>query len=350
MAEHVHTLIIGAGVVGAGVAYALRSMSDRIYVVEAEARPCTGMSSRNSGVIHAGLYYPGDSLKMRLCRRGAQLLYAFAARHGIAHQKTGKYIVANQPEELAYLDWLKNHVHGVPLREVAHPPDGIRAKRALFSPNTGIVEVHALVERLLDQSGANLVFNQKVESLAVEKQGVLLRIAGEEYLAERVVNCAGLHAAAFAPKQRHFYARGSYFQVKIPAGVDPPHLVYPAVPKGSAGLGIHLTRNMFGEAYLGPDVEWIDREDYSVDEGRRLSFFRAAKTYLPWLEPELLGPGYAGIRAKLKADGFADFMLAREGGQYPVIHCLGIESPGLTAAMAIGERVAAILEGNAPAE
>lgn len=350
MTEHVHTLIIGAGVVGAGVAYALRSMAERVYVVEAASRPCTGMSSRNSGVIHAGLYYPSDSMKTRLCRRGAQLLYEFAERHAVPHQRTGKYIVANQAEELDYLDWLKDNVSGIPLYEVDPPRGGIAAKRALFSPNTGIVEVHALVDKLLEQSRATLVFQQKVDALTIEDRGILLRIAGEEYLAEQVVNCAGLHATDLTRTHRHYYARGSYFQLKIPAGVELPNLVYPAVPKGSSSLGIHLTRNIFGEAYLGPDIEWIEHEDYSVDEQRRRVFFQAAKSYLPWLEPEHLGPGYAGIRTKLARDRFSDFLLLREGAAYPVFHCLGIESPGLTAAMAIGEYLAERLGVAIPAD
>ncbi len=340
MTEKIGAVIIGAGVVGAGVAYALRDFADDVFVVDAGPRAGTGITSRNSGVVHAGLYYPPDSLKMALCRRGADLLYPFAAKHKIPCLRTGKYIVANNAEELAYLDWLMANVgDDGRLRDAERVPSGVRAERALFSPNTGIIDIHAFVEALLEQSGATLLFEQRVASLEAVDNGVRLDINGESYLAERVVNCAGLQAAGLAGR-RCYFARGAYFRVHIPNHVDAPHLVYPAVPKGSPSLGVHLTRNVYGEAYLGPDIEWIDDEDYAVDESRREGFYRAAKTYLPWLSPDHLQPGYAGIRPKLAPRGFCDFVFDRAGARGQLIHCLGIESPGITASMAIGEHVA----------
>jgi len=338
--ERVGTVVIGAGVVGAGVAYALRSRADDVVVIEAEPRAGTGVTSRNSGVIHAGLYYPPDSLKMKLCRLGLTKLYDFAEKHGVPHLRTGKFIVANDESERSFLDWLLANVgdHGR-LREIDRIPNGVRAERALFSPLTGIVDIHQFVEALLAQSEATVLFNQRATRLTSRENGALIEIEGEAYLADWVVNCAGLSATDFVDGYAHRLARGVYFQIPIPGELDVPHLVYPAVPKGSPGLGIHLTRNIYGEAYLGPDVEWIDREDYAVDPARRDSFFEAASRYLPWLQPDMLQPGYAGIRPKLDT-GFADFAFLRQGR---LIHCLGIESPGITAAIAIGEHVAEMM-------
>ena len=346
MAESVDTIIIGAGIVGAGVAYALRGNASQTYLVEAESRSGTGTTSRNSGVIHAGLYYPGDSLKMKLCRRGAAMLYAFAAEHGVPHRKTGKYIVANSAEESAYLNLLLENVGGeIPLVETSTVPNGIRAERALFSPNTGLVDIHVLVDALLEASGVSVLFNQRVTGLKLAGKQVSLEIGGESYLANRVVNCAGLAAPVLGGRPHHFLAKGSYFQIRIPKEVEVPDLVYPAVPKGHPGLGIHLTRNLAGEAYLGPDVRWVDREDYGVDPADADRFFLAASRYLPWLRLGDLQPGYAGLRPKLKREGFNDFIFPVEGECGQLVHCLGIESPGLTAAMAIGEHVRALLEG-----
>ena len=339
MAERVNTLIIGAGVVGAAVAYALRGQAEDTFILEAAARAGTGTTSRNSGVIHAGLYYPPQSLKTRLCRRGAELLYAFAAEHGIPHRRTGKYIVANNPEEEAFLTWLKANVQDVPLHETEAIPSGIRAAKALFSPNTGIVDIHLFVDGLLEASGVEALYHQKVDRIRLMDEKVLVAIGDEHYLADRVINCAGLAATDFSAGFRHYFARGAYFQVQLPKDVEVPHLVYPAVPKGSPSLGIHLTRNIHGEAYLGPDIEWIETESYRVEESRLASFFEAAKTYLPWLEINHLQPGYAGIRPKLSPHAFSDFTILFEGNRGQLIHCLGIESPGITAAMAIGEYI-----------
>ena len=300
-----------------------------------------GISSRNSGVIHAGLYYPADSLKTRFCRRGAQLLYDFCARHNVPHQRTGKYIVANGPQQIQHLDWLEQHVDGVPLHRTANLPGSLKADAALFSPNSGIVDIHALIDTLLSRSGAEILYHQEVSALESGADGVSFWIDGVQYQADCLINCAGLGATRFTPDYHHHMARGCYFQIRLPKGLELPHLVYPAVPKGSPSLGTHLTRNIYGEAYLGPDIEWITTESYAVDPNRRDSFLQAARQYLPWLEDHHLQPGYAGIRPKLSATEFMDFHIVQDG---PLIHCLGIESLGLTAAMAIGEHIAGELQ------
>jgi L-2-hydroxyglutarate oxidase LhgO len=342
MAEQVPTLVIGAGVLGAAVAHALRDHEEPVFLVEAEAHPCMGNTSRNSGVIHAGLYYPADSLKMKLCRQGAAMLYEFADQHGVPVLKCGKYLVANNEDESRYLDLLRDQVDAPPLHEV-DAPAGIRARRTLYSPNTGLVEIHALVDALLLESGVEPLYGQRVEQLTATGDSVAITINGEAYEADHVINCAGLQATDFVPNFRHYLAKGSYFRIQPPANPELPHLVYPAVPKHSASLGIHLTRNLQGETYLGPDLEWTEREYYGVDENRRDLFFEAAVRYLPWLEPQHLAPGYAGIRPKLAQSQFRDFLFHREGDRGQLIHCLGIESPGLTAAMAIAAHIRHLL-------
>ena len=338
MADSIEVLIIGAGIVGAGVARALARRGAPVFVVEAGERPGAGISSRNSGVIHAGLYYPRDSLKTRLCVAGAEMLYAFAKAHDVPFRKTGKYIVANTSEEEAFLDQLASRAV-VPLEPVTQIPDGVRAKRALFSPNTGIVDVHALIEALLLDSDADVVCHQKVTALEPRGDKIGVVIGGDLIEARFVINCAGLQATHFVEGFQTYFARGSYFALDIPKGLDLPALVYPAVPKGSPALGIHLTRNVYGEAYLGPDLEWVADEKYAVDEAALSRFLESARAYLPWLQAAHLHPGYAGIRPKLRPDGFFDFTFHTEAGGR-LIHCLGIESPGITAGMAIGEYVA----------
>ena len=336
MTETLETLIVGAGCVGAAVAYALRDRGDAVFVVDAEAGPGRGMTSRNSGVIHAGIYYPADSLKTRLCRRGNRMLYAFAERFEVPVARTGKYIVAQDDEGIACLETLKRENAEVPLAWASRIPDGIRARRALFSPTTGIVDPHVFVERLLTVSNAEVLYHQRVTTLRPEGDHVAVTIDGERYLARRVFNCAGLDAAGLTRDVRHHYARGAYFQIAIPAGLEVPALVYPAVPKKSPSLGIHLTRNIHGEAYLGPDIEWIESPSFVLDPERGPSFYEAARQYLPWLEPDHLQPGYTGIRAKLSRERFSDFTFVREGRLGQLVHCLGIESPGLTSSLAIG--------------
>lgn len=338
MSEELGTVIVGAGVIGAGVAYALSRRGMSAYVVEADARAGTGISSRNSGVIHAGLYYPPGSLKERLCRLGSEKLYHFARTHGVDHLQTGKYIVANDQAEIDRLRWLEEKNEGqVPLHRVEALPAGIQAKQALYSPNSGIVDIHQLIEALLAASGVEVLYHQRVTQIKVVSEGVSLTIDGQPYVAEHVVNCAGLAATDFVADKRHYFGRGNYFAVKLPAKQTVPHLVYPAVPKESPSLGIHLTRNIAGEAYLGPDLEWVERESYGVNPDRADSFYKAARRYLPWLKPEDLSPGFSGIRPKLSRHDFHDFCLLENCG---LIHCIGVESPGITASMAIGEYIA----------
>jgi len=330
------TLIVGAGVVGCGLAYALRHHADSVAWVEAASQPGTGMTSRNSGVIHAGIYYPEHSLKTRLCREGAALLYRFAGDHRVPHRRTGKYLVANNAEQSAFLDELLEKNPGVPLEEAAQVPAGIRAGRALYSPDSGLVDQHRLVAALIEASGVEPVYNQRVSAMTCAGDRVHVVIGNETYSAARVFNCTGLNACDFVAGRKHHLALGRYFQIQPAPGSDVPDLVYPAVPKNSPSLGIHLTRNLYGETFLGPDLTWIERESYAVNPQAGDGFFKAAKPYLPWLERSMLQPGYAGIRAKLSAGRFSDFELLQQGENHQLCHFLGIESPGLTASLALG--------------
>ena len=340
MVTKLETLIVGAGAVGCGLAYALRHRRDSVFWVEAAARPGTGMTSRNSGVIHAGIYYPETSLKTKLCRHGAALLYEFAKAHGVPHRRTGKYLVANDQDGVAFLGELAAKNPEVPLEEVRRIPPGIRAEKALFSPNTGLIDQHALVAALIEASGIEPIYNQRVAAMTCENGRVRVVIGDDTYSVARVFNCTGLNACHFTPHRKHFYARGCYFQIMPSPGRNVPDLVYPAVPKSSASLGIHLTRNLFGETFLGPDLKWIDSESYSVPPEDGETFFQAARRYLPWLDRARLQPAYAGIRAKLDRNQFSDFELLFEGDNRQLCHFLGIESPGLTASLALGRHAA----------
>jgi L-2-hydroxyglutarate oxidase LhgO len=325
-------LVIGAGAIGAAIAHHF-SRNHEVVVLEREARAGSGMSSRNSGVIHAGIYYPNESLKTRLCQRGKQLLYAFLKEHDLPHLNCGKYIVARGTQEVAFLKQLQDENPQVPL-ETCDVPQHVRADAALFSPTTGILDQHQLIEALLKQSSAQVLYHQDVQAVASNGDDVRLQANDEWVSAKLVINAAGLWADRFLPSMPHHLAQGAYVALSIPTSMELPHLVYPAVPKKAASLGVHLTRNLAGEAFLGPDLRMIEREHYGVPESLVPQFLAAAKSYLPWLEEAHLRPGYAGIRAKLQRQGFADFTFVMEAG---VVHCMGIESPGLTACMAIAE-------------
>ncbi|MCB1053242.1 MAG: FAD-dependent oxidoreductase [Acidobacteria bacterium] len=338
--EILPTLVIGAGVLGAAMAHTLTQSGHSVIVLEAEKRAGEGISSRNSGVIHAGIYYPPKSLKAEWCQRGNRLLYAFVQENAVPFSACGKLIVANQEAEYNQLLWLKDNALPIPLGFTEWRPHGLQARWALFSPSTGIVDPIALVQRLLETSQAEVLYNQEVSHLRVGPLGVELEIEGTRYCAQRVVNCAGLNAPLLAQKPPHFLAKGSYFQVTASEFQADGPLVYPAIPKHSPSLGIHLTRNTAGQWLLGPDIEWVETENYGVDPARQTDFFRAAVRYLPWLKMEQLQPAYAGIRPKRFRDQWADFLPVFEGEHQQLVHFLGYESPGLTSALAAAEMLA----------
>ncbi len=366
--EETDVIVIGGGVVGLACARALAMAGREVLVLERETTFGSGISARNSEVIHAGLYYPPGSLKAQLCVRGRALLYDFCAEHGVAHARCGKLVVATRPAQRAALEsiaaraeangvtdlqWL-DHA-GIAAREPA-----LAAEAALFSPSTGIVDSHGLMTALLgdaERHGALLVRASPVIGGAAGPQGITLEVGGAAPMrlqARCVVNAAGLDAPALgaalegpsaAQAPRAHFARGVYFTHtgRVPFS----HLIYPVPEPG--GLGVHLTLDLGGQAKFGPDVEWISTPDYRVDPARAAAFAAAIRRWWPALDPARLQPGYAGIRPKIVGPGAPDADFRIDGpdrhGVPGLIHLYGIESPGLTAALAIGERVARLMVG-----
>jgi len=365
--ERVECVVVGAGVVGLALARRLAMDGREVVILEAEDRFGTGISSRNSEVIHAGIYYAPGSLKARLCVEGNRALYAYCQRRGVAHARCGKLIVATEPAQMAALEQIqaKARANGVEeLRwldrvEACRLEPRLRCVAALFSPSTGIVDSHGLMKALLqdaEASGASLILRSPFLRGRAAPGGLELEVGGAEPMelrAEHVFNCAGLQAQAVAasieglrtdtlPPLR--LAKGNYYGL---AGQAPfTHLVYP-VPE-AAGLGVHLTLDLGGQARFGPDVEWVDRPDYGVDPARAEAFYGAIRRYWPELPEGALQPAYAGIRPKLQGPGdpVVDFLLQGPEchGVPGLVNLLGIESPGLTACLALAEHLAGGLE------
>jgi L-2-hydroxyglutarate oxidase LhgO len=364
--ERVECVVVGAGVVGIAVARALARAGREVLVLEAAEGIGTGISSRNSEVIHAGIYYPGNSLMARLCVRGKVLLYDFCREHGVPHRAFGKLIVATSAEESGQLDSIRARAaaNGVDdLRKLTHAEaralePNLACTAALLSPSTGVVDSHAFMLAMqgeAEAAGAMFVFHSPVEGGAVTDDGILLRVGGAEpmeLLSRLVVNSAGLSAPALAhgiagmPADRiptPYYAKGNYFTL---AGRSPfSRLIYPVPVAG--GLGVHLTIDLGGQARFGPDVEWVDSPDYTVDARRADVFYDAVRKYWPALPDGALQPGYAGIRPKIVPPSVAkqDFCIQGAAAhRVPgLVNLFGIESPGLTASLAIAEEVAATM-------
>lgn len=385
--QSIEVAVIGAGVIGLAIARALAQRGREVLVLEAERTFGTGASSRNSEVIHAGLYYRPGSLKARLCAEGRTRLYDFCSRHGIAHRRCGKLVVATSAAERAALEKIASAatVNGAPVRELrrtealALEPQ-LHCTAALLSPESGILDTHALLLALLGQAearGALCAYASRVTHLALEHGATTIAVNGgpPSLRASLVINAAGLGAPCVARATDGFprehipsmhLAKGSYFAL---AGRSPfERLVYPVPEPG--GLGVHLTLDLKGRARFGPDVEWLDASAaggdaplsdadasrseadtqrcerlFEVDVRRGERFYEAIRRYWPALPEGALRPAYAGIRPKLSGPGepAADFRIdGPEVHGTPMIHLFGIESPGLTAALAIAERVAHI--------
>jgi L-2-hydroxyglutarate oxidase LhgO len=357
--------VIGGGVVGLAVARALALAGREVMVLEAEGAIGTGTSSRNSEVIHAGIYYPQGSLKATLCVEGKQLLYAYAEARGVPHRRCGKLIVATSAEQVAELEAirLKAAANGVDDLEqisaaqaVALEPQ-LRCMAALVSPSTGIVDSHALMLSLLgdlENAGGMLALKSAVTRADLEEGGIVLTAQdGTRLRCRSVVNAAGLSAPYLA---RHFgglateavptahFAKGNYFTLsgRAPFG----RLVYPVPEPG--GLGVHLTIDLGGQAKFGPDVQWVSSpDDLVVDPARGDAFYAEVRKYWPALPDGALIPGYAGMRPKISGPGdpAADFRIdgPRAHGVRGLVNLFGIESPGLTSSLAIGRHVVDLL-------
>ena len=365
--EKVETVVVGAGVVGLAVARALALSGREVVVLEAAEAFGTGLSSRNSEVVHAGIYYPAGSLKARLCVAGRRMLYRYCAARGVGHARCGKLIVASDEGECAALDALqaKAAANGVgdlvrlDARQAAALEPELRVAGALLSPSSGIVDGHALMLAFLadaEAAGAVLALHAPVEAIAAQAGALAIRIGGPHamtLLAREAVNAAGLGAwplarAARGPAAAHmpprFLAKGSYFAL---AGRRPfSRLIYPLPVAG--GLGIHATLDLAGRCRFGPDVEWVDEIDYGVEPERADAFYRAVRRYWPGLAAGALRPDYSGIRPKLAGPGTdGDFVVqgAEVHGMAGLIDLFGIESPGLTAAPALAVLVRDLLDG-----
>lgn len=366
-------VVIGAGVVGLACARALAARGRAVVVLERHERFGVETSSRNSEVVHAGIYYPAGSLKATLCARGNPGLYAWCAARGVGHRRIGKLIVATAAEEEPKLAAIlaQAEANGVrsleplaPARVAALEPH-VRCTAALWSPDTGIVDSHALMASLLadaEAHGATAAWRQAV--CGVEAVGGGYRITARDGSGERasleapwVVNAAGLDAdtvAALAGFEvdacgyRQHFAQGRYFRVAPAKGHLASHLVYPVPPRES--LGIHVTLDLAGGVRLGPDLAYLGerRQVYDVDEGLRPRFHAAVSRYLVGLAPEDLAPDLAGIRPKLQGPGepVRDFVIREESdrGHPGWVNLVGIESPGLTSCLEIGAMVATLLE------
>jgi L-2-hydroxyglutarate oxidase LhgO len=364
--EKVDVAVIGAGVVGLAVARALALAGREVVVLEQEKLIGSHTSARNSEVIHAGIYYPKGSLKAKLCVEGKQLLYDYCKARNVSHDNIGKIIVATRDEEVEQLAKIREHAsqNGVndlrPMsaEEVHELEPHVTAVAGLWSPSTGIIDSHSYMSALKadgEARGMNVVLASEVVAGRVRDDGIELSTGGSDpmrVLCKSVVNSAGLWAPLVAQKIEgipkstipgaHF-AKGHYFTM---AGKSPfKHLVYPVPVPG--GLGTHVTLDLAGQVRFGPDVSWLDGVDYSFDTSRADSFYTSIRTYYPALEDGALVPGYTGIRPKLAPAGApnADFVVQgpREHGVAGLVNLYGIESPGLTASLAIGNIVAGLL-------
>jgi L-2-hydroxyglutarate oxidase LhgO len=367
MVERCDAVVVGAGVVGLAVAHALAAAGREVLVLEAAESFGTGTSSRNSEVIHAGLYYPPGSLKAQLCRRGRDLLYAWLDDHGIACVRCGKLVVATDEEEVRQLAAVeaRARANGVEDLRLIDGADArslepeVRCIAALLSPSTGIFDSHGYMLSLTGAAealGAAFAFCATVTSGRVHQEGVELTVQNDgveiALLCRTVVNCAGLGAQGLARSIRGLpaetvpplhYAKGSYFSL---AGRPPfSMLVYP--PPDHASVGLHYTRDLAGRGRFGPDAQWVDTITYDVDAGRAELFYASIRRYWPGLPDGALSPDYAGVRPKIQSPGEQphDFVI-----QGPAVHGVpglialyGIESPGLTSSLAIAERVAELV-------
>jgi L-2-hydroxyglutarate oxidase LhgO len=367
--EKLDAVVIGAGVVGLAVARALAMAGREVVILESEDAIGTHTSSRNSEVIHAGIYYPQGSLKARACVEGKALLYEYCVSRGVPHRRTGKLIVATDENQLADLEGIQKRAHANGVTDVvwmtreqalALEPE-LACAAALYSPSTGIVDSHAIMLAYLGDAeahGAMLALKSSLNGVEVVRGGFVLDVEGSEPIqCSLLVNSAGLRAPTLARAMegyraqlapRELYAKGNYYSLARRSPFS--RLVYPVPEPG--GLGVHVTLDLAGQARFGPDVEWVERigrkEDYAVDPRRAERFYAAIRRYWPGLPDAALAPAYSGIRPKTAGPGepAPDFEIQGPGrhGVPGLVHLFGIESPGLTASLALARAVLAELE------
>ncbi len=366
MSVDIEYTIFGAGVIGLACGKELASRNKEFYILEKENQFGTGISSRNSEVIHSGIYYNADTLKTKLCIEGRKKIYKYCEEKKVSYKKTGKLIVATEESEISRLKTLfengkQNGVDGLSWldeSDVKKKEPDIQAVAAIFSSETGIVETKELMSAYLSDSeakGGSLVYNKTPVKIEYSNSHWNILLSDEtEFTTKKIINACGLGAVQFLHCIKDFpkekipelkMAKGHYFSMsgrkeKI------SHLIYPLPQVG--GLGVHLTLDLAGGVRFGPDVHWIETENYEVPDSLRFLFSESVKRYLPWIEPENLQPGYAGIRPKLHGpnEKFADFKIQFESehGLPGLVNLLGIESPGITSSLAIASVVLNELE------
>ncbi len=359
MAERCDAVVIGAGVIGLAVARELAMTGREVLILERNALIGAETSSRNSEVIHAGIYYPTGSVKAETCVRGKALLYDYCDRCHVPYNRVGKLIVATSEAQLDVLrgyqrQALRNgvgHLRWLDRDEALRLEPEVRCVAGVFSETTGVIDSHAFMLSLhgdVEAHGGIVSLHTEVTDLDRGDGRLLVRCGDFDLAAQIVVNAAGLEAPqvanAFGGQRRGYYAKGHYYAL---SGRSPfTHLVYPVAEPG--GLGVHVTLDMAGQARFGPDVVWIDEADYAFDSTNRDRFVEAIQRYYPGLDPDRLHPDYTGIRPKLAPAGgpATDFLIEGpvEHGVPGLVNLLGIESPGLTSSFAIAERAARLLE------
>lgn len=373
--DQVDAVVIGAGVVGLACASALARLGREVIILESTNAVGTQTSSRNSEVIHAGIYYPRDSLKARYCVRGRELLYAFSEATGVAARRCGKLIVACTDAQAAALQDIREHALGNGVSDIRWLDAGaarelepaLSCVAALHSPSTGIVDSHGLMLALqgqAEQHGAMLALLSRVQAARRTASGIELDVidesepgagtVGYSLMASLVINAAGHDAVPLGHRLdpetlsgvERVFTKGNYFRLQGRAPFS--RLIYPVPEAG--GLGVHLTLDLGGQARFGPDVQQVDRFDYPVDPSRSERFYNAIRQYWPDLPDNALLPDYAGFRPKLQLNGkpYGDFLVRSSGtANARMVHLLGIESPGLTSALAIGEAVSQMVVAEA---
>lgn len=365
--------IIGAGVVGLAIARELSRQSKDLVILEKNSNFGQETSSRNSEVIHSGIYYPNGSLKANLCVEGNQLIYQHCEKHKINHQKCGKLVVSQSENEDAYLDSLlqnalKNGVSDLSIleqEEIKALEPNVRAQKALWVKSTGIVDSHGLMKSLIgeaQQNAAQIAYESEVKSIEKIEGGYRIHtlengISKFSFTSKYVINAAGLGSGRVAsssgfnnPKYKINFCKGEYFRVKSPKNQMVKRLIYPTPYQNLAGLGLHATIELDGGLKLGPNILFLDEAvyDYSVDPLHKEEFYQSAHAYLPFLEREDLIPEMSGIRPKIQAKGepIQDFVIREESdvGFPGFINLVGIESPGLTSCLAIGKYVLKLIQ------
>lgn len=367
--EKLDITIIGAGVVGLSIACELSKSHSGIFIVEKNPSFGQEISSRNSEVIHAGIYHPGDSLKTKTCIEGRRLLYEFCVKNNIPHKKIGKLIVAINNQELKELEWLfkrglDNGVEDlrfISREELNKIEPNVNAEAAIFSPSTGILDTHAFMGKLCSQfkdRRGSVCYSSEVIGIEKADGGFILTVKdgeGEFKFSSRVlINSAGLNSDKISfmsglnnPEYKLKYCKGDYFRVVSFKATSLSRLVYPVPKKDRAGLGIHATLDLAGQLRLGPDDEYINDINYNIDSSKAEAFYESTRQFLPFIELKDITPDMAGVRPKLQGygEGFRDFVIKEESeNNLPgLINLIGIESPGFTASLSIAKIIASLV-------